>query len=306
MSPREIIAYLKGSAVHVIILVIGVVTAYVVVGKFKSGELSFGGGSLQQKISNQEKDLEELKKRLQVGKERLAKREALDEKAEELAVMQAELKQLQEANAVAAGKLSSLEKGLIETEEMYEAYRKRYRSHVREKAVGTKMEKITTLGGKTYEQVTIKSVGALGLNITHKDGSRRIPFNDLPKDLQKRYQFDEEEAEAQLKREAEIRRRHRMAQAAAQAAAEERANNQPKVEDPDKPKLSEEERKRKIATLNVAIEQIKQKMRRAESNLRLEREKTVSRAPQYRAELKQLRAALDANQAILRQLQSMR
>ena len=306
MSFQEVIAYLKGSVLHLVIVVIGVVSAWVLVGKFKSGELSFGGGAVKEEIVKKEDEIKSLEKRLGVARERVAKREEMNQLETEIGEMETELKELSAANLASKGRLASINEGLVETEEMFQAYRERYRKHVRDKAVGTKMEELTTIEGKTYKKVEIKSVGALGLNITHSDGSRRIPFKELPPAMQRQFQFDEEEAEAQKKMEEERRRQHRLAQAAALRAAEKAGLENPDHSKPDKPKMSEAEMERAMANLRNAIERLERRIAVADANLRIESAKKVSRAPQFRAELQRLRAAKKANEDKLRDLRSMR
>ena len=303
LSPREIVAYLRGSVVHLIIVAIGVLSAWVLVSKFKSGELSFGGGSLQQKVAKKEAKVESLKEQLVAARERLAQRGEEQGKATRLADMKAELQELGEANLTAMSKLESLNKAVTETEEMFAIYRQRYRKSVRDKAIGTKMEKLTTISGRTYHQAEIKSIGALGMNITHRDGSARIPYKELPMDMQELYQFDDAEALAQKKREAERRRQLQLAQAAALAAAE---NDNPDPADPvrrpDRGKLSEQQQA--VQNLKLTISQVRGRIKRVEAALRDERGKAVSRAPQYRLELQRLNAAKRENEARLKQLRA--
>ncbi len=303
MSFQEIIAWLRGSVIHIVILAIGAVSAWILVGKFKSGELSFGDTPLQQEVAKKEGQLNSLKSRLERKEEKLVTLTELKAKAVELEELNAELRELQASNLSAKGRLASLNEGLVQTEEMFDEYRQRYRKHIREKAVGTKMETLTIAGGKTYHSVEIKSVGALGVNITHKDGSRRIPFKELPTSMQKQFQFDEEEAEAQLRKEAERRRQFRLAQAAALREDEKQGATGSK---PDEPKMTDAEIERAEDKLRSVINNLKSRINVAEANLRIERGKTISRAPQFRAELQELRQALKENESRLRDLRSKR
>ena len=272
--------------------------------KFKSGDISFGGQAMKMEIEQKEEKVRSLVKQLAVVDEKLAERNLMMDKSEELTLLQTEIRELLEANTVRQSKLESIDEALAETVDMFDDYKQRYRKQVREKAVGTKLEKLTLMDGKTYHRVEVKSVGAVGLNITHRDGSARIPFKQLPMQMQKEFQFDEEEADAQQRKEAELRRIRQRALSAAQAHAE--ANPTVGEDPPDAPKMSEAERDRAIGKLESAIRSLESRIQIVQGNIIEEKKKTVSRAPIYRAELEELNKALRANQTRLRELRSMR
>ena len=306
MGLRDYISYMRGGIAPVVVLVVGTISGIALFGKFKSGKLGFGGENAKVVIAQKKSKLQSLEQELATAREQLQERIKMEEKAQLHAMMETEIQELKAGNAAARNRLESLRSGLSQTTEMFDAYKQRYRNHVRTKAVGSKYDKLITKASRSYYQVEIKSVGAVGINITHRDGSGRIPFKELPDNLQRQFQFNEEEAEAQKKREEELRLKREMALAAARAAAEEAGPDVVKPEEPEEPKISEAERLRAMDKLKEAIRKIEDRIMVAETNLNAEKRKTISRAPQYREELKQLRAVLKKNEARLKELKSMR
>lgn len=90
------------------------------------------------------------------------------------------------------GKIAAAEARLQNAIQAYETHRDR----VRESAKGEKLASLRTKNGETYSQVTIRSVNAVGVDIRHQHGSKRIPFEELSADFQERFQYDPEERES--------------------------------------------------------------------------------------------------------------
>lgn len=72
----------------------------------------------------------------------------------------------------------------IESE--FEVYRNKVRENSWITAIGEKHSMMTTLDGKTYHDVTVRSVNAKGINISHKNGLSQIPADQLGKQWQER------------------------------------------------------------------------------------------------------------------------
>jgi len=303
MNFRDMIAVAGGWAIPLAVLGVGAVSAFMIYGKVKDGKMSIGNQALQMEIEEKKQKIKELNKQISLADSRLAERRVLEEKVEKLIVMKDKLRELRESNLAAKSKLASLDKGLADTVEMFDQYKQRYRIHIRSQAAGTKMRTLTTLSGQTYQQVEIKAIGALGMNITHGEGSCRIPFKELPLEMQRVYQFNEEEADAQQKKEAELRRKRRAALEASIETAEQQ--NPPEVDERELRRLREE-RDQAIENLNAAIKNTKALISQAQANMRAEQNKTISRAPQYRLEIERLNKVLQENEARLRELRAMR
>lgn len=71
---------------------------------------------------------------------------------------------------------------------------------------------LTTLSGKHYHKVQIKTVDPDGLRITHKDGAAKIQFTHLNGDIQTKYGYDSTaaikfQAQQEMERKEEAKRR---------------------------------------------------------------------------------------------------
>lgn len=75
-------------------------------------------------------------------------------------------------------------------------YKKQYQLSERARAVGEEYETMQTKKGDVYEQVSVRKISALGMDIRHKNGVKRIAYQNLSDDLQDRFQFTEDGAKA--------------------------------------------------------------------------------------------------------------
>jgi hypothetical protein len=73
-----------------------------------------------------------------------------------------------------------------------EAYADSYRASIRTSAVGKELPELKTGSGVTYTGVKIRKVDDVGMDITHSGGLTRVPYNELPADMQDLYQFTAE------------------------------------------------------------------------------------------------------------------
>ena len=102
-----------------------------------------------------------------------------------------------------------------------------------------KFETLTTTDGTTYKSVTVREVTPAGIRVFHSSGAAAIPFEDLPKEVQKQLGgFDSEKAKKYRKEQAEIQKKTNRVHAAqnrqlskakeekkVKAAAEEKIKN---------------------------------------------------------------------------------
>lgn len=112
-------------------------------------------------------------------------------------------------------------------------------------AESVEAEDIRTTDGLVYKNVTISRVEKDGINIVHATGAAKIPFERLPVELQRRYNFDKEAAmqyraavEQQRKTEEDSRR-----------AAQVRADNEQKLAD-QRRVAAEAKRKQEVRELS--------------------------------------------------------
>ncbi len=142
-------------------------------------------------------------------------------------------------------------------------YKNQYRAFVRNNAAGTKLDEINTLSGDVFKNVEVRKVTAVGIEIRHRDGHKRIGFEDLPEDMQDYYQFDKQQMLAEVQREAKVRRKHNAAVAVSDKAMEEKAAEQ-------RIKGKEEARQKtllEITAKEARLQTIQQEIGRLQSDL---------------------------------------
>ena len=75
------------------------------------------------------------------------------------------------------------------------------REEARSQAIGQQIARLETVKGDVYENVVIRDVTAIGIEIRHDAGSRRVPFEQLPQEMQQQFHFDPKEKEQALRSE---------------------------------------------------------------------------------------------------------
>ena len=140
----------------------------------------------------------------------------------------------------------------------------------RRQAVGRQIAKLETLKGDVYENVIIREVSPVGISIRHDAGSRRVPFEQLPLEMQKQFMFDPEEKAKALAQE----------HAAQSAHVEEAVVVQEKKAVAQKTDQNEEYRlkvTRAIATKSARIGVLEDEIRSLERDVTSEEDKKYSR-----------------------------
>lgn len=99
------------------------------------------------------------------------------------------------------------EQSILTANGSWEFYKQEYRNSERAAAAGEKMDELKTLSGETYTKVKVTDVDAVRMQIRHSAGIKGIPFEELPLDLQDRFQFDKEEKEKRVSAEINIRKK---------------------------------------------------------------------------------------------------
>jgi hypothetical protein len=135
--------------------------------------------------------------------------------------------------------------------------------------------KLETLKGDVYENVTIREVSPIGIAIRHDAGSRRVPFEELPLEMQRQFLFDPKEKEKALASEHAVQNAH-LAQV--KAAKVERSEVQ-------KTGQAEEYRlkvSKAIATKSARIQVLEDEIRSLESDVAREESKKYNNGGYYR------------------------
>lgn len=257
--------------------------------------------SIESVIAQQAKDIDSLKASIEDTRKGLESQPALEAKAKQL-------KSVHTDNLMSAGKIEGLRKSEVSVKETingivtgFEKYKDEYRVFARAQAKGEQIPSLTTLTGKVYEAVMIREVTPIGMQIRHKDGHMRIPYEELPKELQDRFQFDSKQKNEALVAESNATKEHNSAVAKANDAVDQALANQKERDQ----QAAQANAARALATKKSQISSMKDEIQRLERAITIETHKKLSRAPQMREELADKQTQLSTLENQVTQLESM-
>ena len=125
-----------------------------------------------------------------------------EEGRKKLGGLNQELKSIEQECGELRRAVEKLEEEIAGLGAQFVEYRQRYRAHEREGAVGEVVD-LSKTHGESYKEVEITRVNASAIGVMTKSGPKRIPFEELSRALQDRFQFSEEEAEEFLSKQKE-------------------------------------------------------------------------------------------------------
>lgn len=245
---------------------------------FAADDTERGGQSIESVISQQAKDLAGYQARAAHGRKTLDDAPARSAAAKELARVKRDSQTLQETitrltKSVADGKAE-----IVRRNEAFETYKDEYRAFARSKAKGETMDKLETLTGGVYNDVIIREVTPVGIQIRHADGHKRIPFEELPEAMKDHFQFDPKQKDRVLADESATRN---VLEAA--VAVTDAMTDQAKVE--RRAAEAEEARNKTIAAISYKesrIEALENEIDSLKLAIAQEERKPVSKAPGMR------------------------
>jgi hypothetical protein len=268
--------------------VIGMVLALVVLAGFGvlfmfafDERLQGGDRTIESVIAEQSKEIERLQASIKHGEKELTKTPALLATARELTAAKRD-------NQFRDGHIDSLRQGVAAANKSidaktteFDAYKDQYRAFVRSRAKGQTMERLVTRKGVIYQNVSLREVTAIGIQIMHTDGQKRIPFEELPAEMQDRFQFDPNQKSAAVARETAERDEHEAAVSVATTAESRKlAEQRQKEAEANQAKMI-----RSIAVMESRIESLSHEIKALEEAIPKESLKPLSRAPQMRGQL---------------------
>lgn len=251
--------------------VIGMLMALVVIGGFGllfmfafDSEMQGKGVSIESIIRDQAKEIDETnhrivaeKKQLETGPQRLADNARWEELKRENLYRAANVKSLKEG-------IEKAQQDFIAITTAWETYKNDYRTHARAKGVGETLDELTTKPGATYKRVEIRDVTAIGIQIRHEDGQKRIPFEELPDAMQDRFQFDAANKEIAVAAE----NKHRDAHEAAVAVANKIQEKDMEIARARQEEARQAAMKQSISDKNRQISQLESEIRGLEGDVR--------------------------------------
>ncbi len=301
MSFSDLMSSGKGPGVIGLLLALVVLGGFLLLGTLTLDDQFQGGGrTITSVISNQEEEIESLQRDLEYSEGKLALLVARKQTADDLGKAKVRVSRQQALMAELGVKVAETDEEIIALEQAFEDYKTKYRAVVRDAAKGKSLDEFETLDGEVYKQVSIREVNSVGMLISHRDGSKRIPYTNLPLEMQDLYQFDAEEMKAKKAAEALAIKQHLLATAAVQKAGQEQSDqNQIEQQRADTVK-----RDQAISAISSRITSLTNEIQTMEYNIESETRKKFSRAPQLREQLVVMRREKAELESKLRGLQS--
>lgn len=257
--------------------------------------------SLQAEIKEQAREIEEATTTLARHQQKL-------DVVPKLQAAELKLRDAKREILYAQGRIDSTKTGIVSAQQQltekaaeFEKYKDQYREAARRAAKDEELAKLETRSGQTYEKVVIREVTPVGMQIRHQGGFARIPFEDLPADLQDRFQFDPAQKAAALAKENAERKDHDTAVAATLTETKQQAEDRKQKEEADQKAAA----KRAIALKTTQITTLDGDLVRLEIALQQEMQKKLKNTQAITSQIadkRRLRAQLQAEIAQLRAL----
>lgn len=259
-----------------------------------------GGKSIQSVIARQAQDIDSIKIGIAEGQKTLSGFPALIANSKELGRLKRENEALATRMASLGSSVESETAEISHKNQAFEEYKDRYRALVRGKARGETIEVLETRTGAIYKNVNIREVTAIGIQIRHEAGQKRIPFEELPEAMKDYYQFDAEQKAEALAKEQAAWNEHESAVAAADVASVQQAADRIEM---DK-RASKDKARQSLAIKESRIRSLDDEIKDLENAIQREGYKKISRAPQMRAQLAQKQGELSTLRADVAKLRS--
>ena len=185
--------------------------------------LQGGGQTIQSVIAQQKKEIESLRQNISSTERMLARGEGLASIEKEFAAVKRESQgRTSNMNSLKMDSTSTNE-AIATIEKEFEDYKNQYRTFVRTKAKGRIVGRLETRKGEVFENVVIREVTPIGMQIRHDGGLGRIPYENLPEAMQEEFQFDPDQKVAAFAKETAIRNEHETAVSASDVRVSQKA-----------------------------------------------------------------------------------
>ena len=193
---------------------------------YASDETERTGQSIESVIAQQAKDIESHKSAIIFQRQKLDQAPARVTNAKELTKFKREIQALTSNSATLKQRIEAGKAEVALRLKALADYKDEYRAYARGKAKGETLDKLETLTGAVYSGVLIREVTAIGIQIRHADGQKRILFEELPEEMKDRFQYDPKQKEQAMAEEAATRDVHEAAVAVADDLAGQKMDAQ--------------------------------------------------------------------------------
>jgi len=231
----------------------------------KRFQFSSGKADMEQAIAEEKNQLEGLRHQAEVArKEFEAKSRPLRDQPAELEKMRLRVSTSSQHLRELREQQADLKNGIEAETRSFADYRATFRKQARQAAAGEKLAQLQAVGGKVYQEVTIRRVTPEGMEIAHSQGVSRLRPEDLGESWHQRFQWDDEENAGVVI-----------------VNAGKPAGKQPVMQAEEKPvlpseKQAKEEVEKKLASLRHDVTETKRHLDRAE--LEVSRARSDSKA----------------------------
>jgi hypothetical protein len=301
MSFSDMMSSGRGPGVIGMVLALIVLLGFGVLFLFATDERFQGADlSIEAVIARQSKEIEESQRSIGEGQKLLNETPIRVRNSKEMTKLARESATLTDRISALGREVESSKNDLLLRKTAFEAYKDQYRAYVRGKAKGETMETLETASGTVYRNVNIREVTAVGIQIRHDDGQKRIPFEDLSEAMKEQFQFDPQQKVAAIAKEENDRSEHEAAVASADLVTRQKIAAQT-----DKDADLQREKIARAITINQArIVSLTDEIEALSKAIPLESEKRISRAPQLRAQLANKQSELSSLRISVARLQS--
>jgi hypothetical protein len=282
MSFSDMMSSGRGPGVIGMLMALVVLIGFGVLFMFATDEGMQGGDqSIESVIRNQAREIEHTQGGIDNGQK------SLDGAPERLKNAK-EFSRLSRGNESLRGRIQTLGDDIKASKadlagriDAFEAYKDEFRAYVRGKAKGESIGVLETKTGAVYKNVNIREVTAVGIQIRHDEGQKRIPFEELPVAMIERFQFDAKQKAAAVEKEQAAWSEHEAAVTAADVVSEGQAAERVAKE----AEALRQKNTRLMAAKQARIAPLTEEIKFLQEALLKESEKRFSRAPQMRAQL---------------------
>ena len=276
MSFTDLMSSERGPGVIGMMMGLFVLLGFGVLFLFAFDEGSQGGDhSIESVIRHQTKEIDGFQGNIELGKQKLDQAPARIAQARELTRLK---RGGQEAIVNLTKGIEKRRAAIALQETAFGDYKDEYRAYVRGKAKGQIIGKLETLNKVVYNDVVIREVNPVGIQIRHADGHKRIPFEDLPETMKDHFQFDPKQKEQALAEESASLNELEAAVVVTNSIADQ-ANAERRSSDAE---LVREKTIRAISSKESRIQALKGEIDSLNNSIREEERKPISKAPGMR------------------------
>jgi hypothetical protein len=294
MSFSDLMSSGRGPGVIGMVMALIVLLGFGLLFMFATDEgLQGGDQSIESLIAHQAKDIEFAKGTVENGRELMGDAPERIKKAKELSRLKRGSLALQERVVALERDIESGKAEAVLSNKAFEDYKDQYRAYVRGKAKGETLDTLETGSGVIYKNVSIREVTAVGIQIRHDDGHKRIAFEELPEAMKDHFQFDPKQKAAAVASEQAKWNEHEAAVSVANLAADRQVEARTAME----VQALREKIIRSIANKESLARSLSEEIKNLEKSIPREMEKRISNAPQMRAQLSNKRSNLAALRA---------